>query len=570
MSKAIQWYEKNAASVVDRYEKIDPKALHSWLEDLLPSKPSVVLDVGAGTGRDAAWLARRGYEVAAVEPTAALRERAKELHPNASICWFEDKLPSLKGVIRSRLSFDFILLSAVWMHLPKGNDRKRAFRKLVGLLKPGGVIAISLRMGPTDRERGIYGVSPEEIRQFARNHALVEVRFTESADHSERKQINWINIAFRAPDDGTGALPLLRHVILKDAKSSTYKLALLRALCRAADGSAGMITIRDKHVAVPLGLVALNWIRLFKPLLKAELPQNRKNEGYSNLRFAKEPFQRIVNESNLDLRVGMTHSGERGAALHKALRDAVKQIQMMPAHYLTYPNGKEIFPIPSRPPLRQPAQVRLEKDYLSKFGEIRVPWNLWQAMQRFDVWIEPALVAEWSRMIQDYAQKQGRRVSDKKISAAMTWHEPNRSVLLARNRAKNLILTNGELRCVWTNEPLKPKMLDMDHCFPWAAWPCGDLWNLMPTHPKVNRKKRACLPSDDTLKNAQDRIMRWWDKAYIEPQDHVNDRFWTEVHSSLPGGEEIGQEFSDIFEALRQQRMRLKYDQQIPEWKATG
>ena len=44
----------------------------------------------------------------------------------------------------------------------------------------------------------------------------------------------------RGREAASGALPLLRHVILNDAKSSTYKLALLRSLCRIADGSAGL------------------------------------------------------------------------------------------------------------------------------------------------------------------------------------------------------------------------------------------------------------------------------------------------------------------------------------------
>lgn len=42
----------------------------------------------------------------------------------------------------------------------------------------------------------------------------------------------WFNVALRMPDDGTGALPLLRHVLLNDPKSAAYKLGLLRALCR--------------------------------------------------------------------------------------------------------------------------------------------------------------------------------------------------------------------------------------------------------------------------------------------------------------------------------------------------
>jgi protein-L-isoaspartate O-methyltransferase len=54
------WYEANAAVVVPQYEAADPAALHAWLQDLLPSSPAAVLDVGAGSGRDAAWLAGGG------------------------------------------------------------------------------------------------------------------------------------------------------------------------------------------------------------------------------------------------------------------------------------------------------------------------------------------------------------------------------------------------------------------------------------------------------------------------------------------------------------------------------
>jgi SAM-dependent methyltransferase len=62
------WYEDNAASVVPVYEAIDPAALHGWLPDLLPA---TILDVGAGSGRDAAWLASLGHEVVASEPSTS-------------------------------------------------------------------------------------------------------------------------------------------------------------------------------------------------------------------------------------------------------------------------------------------------------------------------------------------------------------------------------------------------------------------------------------------------------------------------------------------------------------------
>jgi hypothetical protein len=51
--------------------------------------------------------------------------------------------------------------------------------------------------------------------------------------------------------------------------------------------------------------------------------------------------------------------------------------------------------------------------------------------------------------------------------------------------------------------------LDIDHLFPWAAWPCSDLWNLPPVHRIVNQKfKRDRLPSAATLSRAEDRDHR--------------------------------------------------------------
>ena len=110
------------------------------------------LDVGAGTGRDASWLARKGYEVVAVEPSTAMRNIGQSLHTEPGIQWIEDALPDFRKAVRLGLNFDFILLSAVWMHVAEV-DRSRAFRKLITLLKPGGFMALSLRIGGIDEGR---------------------------------------------------------------------------------------------------------------------------------------------------------------------------------------------------------------------------------------------------------------------------------------------------------------------------------------------------------------------------------------------------------------------------------
>ena len=152
MAKAVTWYDDNAEMIAARYEEVAVEAVHGWLVDLLPPCPAMVLDVGAGSGRDAAWFAAKGYEVVAVEPSTSMRSVAAHFHPEASVQWIDDRLPKLEVIGLSGLSFEVILLSAVWMHIP-ARKRPRAFRKLVALLKPGGILAMTLRHGPADQER---------------------------------------------------------------------------------------------------------------------------------------------------------------------------------------------------------------------------------------------------------------------------------------------------------------------------------------------------------------------------------------------------------------------------------
>ncbi len=105
-------------------------------------------------GRDAGGFAAAGYDVVAVEPSAGMRAEAARLHPSARIRWLPDSLPGLVTTSRLGLAADVVLLGAVWQHLAP-IDRPRAFRKMVGLLRSGGVLALTLRHGPDDG-RGAY------------------------------------------------------------------------------------------------------------------------------------------------------------------------------------------------------------------------------------------------------------------------------------------------------------------------------------------------------------------------------------------------------------------------------
>lgn len=570
MTDAIAWYDAHADTLADQYESVPCESIHHWLREFLPRKPGTILDVGAGSGRDAAWLASLGYDVVAVEPSPRMRSAAQARHADPRIQWLADRLPTLDRTFKAGLSFDVILLSAVWMHVAP-SDRTRAFRKLITLLKPGGLLAITLRSGPAEPERIFHPVDADEIRSLARDHGAL-VAFEDTAqDHLARREVQWTHVAIRLPDDGTGALPLLRHVILNDNKSSTYKLGLLRTLCRIADGAGGMAHAEDdNYVSIPMGLVALTWIRLYKPLLANNLPQNPQNrKGGVHLDFAKEAFQRLTSVSHHDLSVGARFSGVTGAALNEALKSAASNIVKMPRKHITYPNSKRpvlLYSVRGAVTKLRPTDVRIDETYLSSFGKMRVPTHLWTAIQRFAAWIEPAILAEWKRETHKYAVTQKRPLNEAKLSEAMTWSDPDRNVEIPRKRAEQLLAAR-HLYCVWSGKRLRTNMLHIDHCFPWAAWPCGDLWNLMPTHPKVNQEKRDRLPAERLMRAAHDRILDWWDAAYREsPGRSLADRFSLEASMSLPGMVAADGDLDSYYSALSLQRLRLKQNQQVPEW----
>ena len=105
-------YVAHAADLVRRYELVDPSNLHSWLTGLPHVTPGTVLDIGAGSGRDAAWFASQGHDVVAVEPSTAMRSEGQRLHPEPRIRWVGDQLPDLSETSQLGISFDLVLLSA--------------------------------------------------------------------------------------------------------------------------------------------------------------------------------------------------------------------------------------------------------------------------------------------------------------------------------------------------------------------------------------------------------------------------------------------------------------------------
>ena len=176
-------YTQHAKALFTKYRQMDSAKLHAdWIQHL-PEQPGLACDIGAGSGRDANWLAEQGWDVIAVEPEAVFRKQAKA-HSHPNVAWLDDRLPELGQLRQLNQRFNLILLSAVWMHVPEAM-RERAFRILSDLLAAGGVLVISLRHGSDEaenRERSFHPVSVQELEQLSRRCALSVVSVTEKLD----------------------------------------------------------------------------------------------------------------------------------------------------------------------------------------------------------------------------------------------------------------------------------------------------------------------------------------------------------------------------------------------------
>lgn len=559
----IPHYEQHATRLADQYESLAFEDVHASLLDLLPPSGATVLDIGAGSGRDAAWLAAHGYDVVAVEPSDAMLAQARRLHASNRIHWLSDSLPDLARVRRLGLHFDLILLSAVWMHVPPAS-RQRALRKLATLLAPRGRIAISLRLGAPDGERAMHAVSLEELSRLALQFGLRVVRTTDSPDRLGRSEVSWTNVVLGLPDDGLGALPLLRHLILVDEKSSTYKIALLRVLARIADSAAGIARYEADAVVVPLGLVALFWMRMVKPLIENGLPQMPASRLGTGPGFVTDSFNALQPLAPVELRIGAVFSGQTARHLHRSLSEISQLIRDMPAKYLRWPaSDKPIFEVSRRRQSSTPERLLIDEPFLWSLGDFRVPPELWQALSHYNVWVEPVLISEWVRLMENYA---GRLRPDIRALAhtLLAWADPVRDTRLARTAVERIRAAGKPVYCVWSGARLKEDY-DVDHCFPYAAWPCGDAWNLMPAARRINIQKSNRLVTQAGLARASERIVDWWADAWLGQGEAHERQFFLEASQTLPVlASSPGT--ADVIDAMKLHRIRLAKDQGLRPW----
>lgn len=187
------YYESNAecyaaetffADMSEQYQRFLP----------LLKKGAKILDVGSGSGRDACYIQKHGYQVTALEPSKNLCREIRKVFSGEIEC---SDIQNYQPAER----YDGIWACASLIHLQE-EEILCFFEKIELLLNANGIIYISGKNGiPTGKaEDGRYFLEFSEYlveKILIVNEQLKLEQLWYTGDVSGRRGFRWLNVIFR-------------------------------------------------------------------------------------------------------------------------------------------------------------------------------------------------------------------------------------------------------------------------------------------------------------------------------------------------------------------------------------
>jgi hypothetical protein len=328
----------------------------------------------------------------------------------------------------------------------------------------------------------------------------------------------------------------ISKIIERDSKTSTYKFALLRGVIDIIQDNSPYIYISNNRVYFPVGLLIEKWMIYYFPILEStnKIPQIN---GNTNLAFGNQ-FLKIIEEYKKIGGFSVFYNDLKNKGIPINLQSdfvvLVKKIKVtittMPMKYIGRSISKDyysIFQFEKEKIINTHTEIDLEY-LINNSGTFSIPYEYYEAFKLLGSFIsgEDSILFKWAEF--------SVNASGQKLTIEKVMNEVLRSPITDRaNESRkiydNILKKEGQVYCVWSRTPIEK--FDVDHMIPFSIWKNNDLWNLLPSKPKINKEKRDKIPSVESIEKSKDLINNYWELL----NDFQTVRFQKEIRVALLG-----------------------------------
>lgn len=328
----------------------------------------------------------------------------------------------------------------------------------------------------------------------------------------------------------------INKIIERDNKSTTYKFALLRGVIEIIQDHSPYVLITPEKGTIPTGLLIEKWLTYYYPVLESGIPQIN---GAASLAFSSH-LREIIRAYKYNGGMSRFCIDIRANRIPESLLKTYRRLCMqmyrtitgMPMKHIGYSICNHHYSVFSYVPSAFPVsdQKGTGLDYLIfNFGTFSIPRDYYEAFSVLGSFIngKDSILFKWAEF--SVKASDGAMTIDKVIHEILKSPVEEREIAESRNLYNSLKDRQGKLKCVWSDRPLDEYALD--HAIPFSVWRNNDLWNLLPSHPAVNNRKRDRIPSPELIENRKDQILYYWHKS----NEYNPERFRRELRFSLLG-----------------------------------
>lgn len=158
-SSTMDYYKRNADALAQSYESASVKEMQALLKSCF-NPGAKLLEIGCGSGRDAAFMLANGFDITGVDGAAEMIASAIRLHPELSGRIHTVHLP--EGLSENLGFFDGLFSIATLMHLTR-QAIHGVFKKSGLLIHENGRFFFSV---PSCRDDVKHGEFDEKGRRF--------------------------------------------------------------------------------------------------------------------------------------------------------------------------------------------------------------------------------------------------------------------------------------------------------------------------------------------------------------------------------------------------------------------